>query len=210
MQKKDIPFRKLKARWAYIVPGRIPFETMSAIVAQLRKNGASIAMNPSSYYLKLGAKKLMPILRELDLIILNREEAAYLTGFRYNEEQKIFKKFDELVRGLAIMTDGPKGVLVSDGKKVYRAGIYKEKLVADRTGAGDSFGSGFVAGIMRRNRKLKVKDLTSDDIVYAIQLASANATANVEQVGAETGILRKGQFEKEKRWRTLPVKITDL
>src|SRR3989344_1498260 len=178
----EVPFTKLKARWAYISTGKIHLPVMGGIVAPLRKNKIKIAMNPSQYYLNKGLKILRPILAGLDVIILNREEAAYLTGFKYEEEKKIFKKFDEVVKGIAVMTDGPKGVMVSDGKNVYSAGIYKEKKIADRTGAGDAFGSGFVSALIEKskikNQKSKILErFSAEEIKSAIRLGSANGTS---------------------------------
>jgi sugar/nucleoside kinase (ribokinase family) len=74
---------------------------------------------------------------------------------------------------------------VSDGKKRYSAGV-PEAPVIDRTGAGDAFGSGFVSGFIQSN----------GDIEYAIQLGTANATSVVEDFGAKTGILKKGDWGK--------------
>ncbi len=191
--------KRVRAKWVYVSPGGIPFGAMLKIVRYFRKSGAKIAINPSNEYLKLGARKLMPLLSSLDMILLDREEAAYLTGISYEDERGIFRKFDKLVKGLAVMTDGPRGVKVSDGKKIYRAGIFKEKKIADRTGAGDAFGSGFVSGLIR----------SKGSVEYAIRLGSANATSVVEQIGAQTGILRRNEFTS-RRWAKLPVKITAL
>src|SRR3989344_4613858 len=191
---RDLPFAKLNAKWAYIVPGKIPLAIIMRAIAALRRKKAKIAMDPSKYYLNLGARRLRPILRELDVITLNREEAAYLTGVPYGNERAIFKKFDTLVKGIAVMHDGPRGVLVSDGRTIYRAGGFKEKKLVDRTGAGDAFGSGFVAGLAR-----------IQDIGYAIRLGSANATSVVEAIGAQAGILTKRRFESEPRWRCLAI-----
>ncbi len=197
---------------AYIAPGHIPFPILSAIISRLRKKGAFIAMNPSGFYLKMGAVKLGSILRNLDLIILNREEGAVLTGKKYEDEKGIFERFDTLVRGLAVMTDGPKGVMVSDGRIIYKAGIYREKRVADRTGAGDAFGSGFVAGLFQSLRRVvfKKRQFKPDDLRRAIRLGSANATSNVEQVGAQSGILTKREFEDQQRWKNLLIKTYSI
>lgn len=192
-------WNRIRAEWIYISPGGIPFAAMLKIVKRFRKSGAKIAINPSSEYLKLGANKLMPLLSSLDMILLDREEAAYLTGVPYEDDRGIFRKFDRLVKGIAVMTDGPRGVKVSDGKKIYHAGTFREKRIADRTGAGDAFGSGFVAGLIRKK----------GDIEYAIRLGSANATSVVEKVGAQAGILRRSEFAN-RRWSSLPVKITAL
>ncbi|MEK9173263.1 MAG: carbohydrate kinase family protein [Patescibacteria group bacterium] len=217
----EIPKRDFKVDCAYVVPGAISVPVVVSILKKLKQKGAFVAMNPSRHYIEIGAKKLRPILDLIDVIILNREEGAFLTGKRYLDEKGIFRKFDEMVGGLAVMTDGPKGVMVSDGRRIYKAGIYKEKRVADRTGAGDSFGSGFVAGLLRQvsgarfpastlvtaGRQVlgKRKEWSQKEIEYAIRLGSANATSNVEEIGAQSGILTRRQFETQNRWKNLPI-----
>ncbi|MEK7464716.1 MAG: PfkB family carbohydrate kinase, partial [Patescibacteria group bacterium] len=148
-------------------------------------------------YLEMGSK-LQMLLRSVNVVILNREEASHLTGVDYGKERLIFKKFDELTNGIAVMTDAAKGALVSDGQYVYKAGIFKEKRLVDRTGAGDAFGSGFVAGYLQKQ-----------DIHYALRVASANATSKVEHIGAQEGILRKKDLDN-KRWRYLDLDIEPL
>lgn len=215
LKKSDIPFSKLNARWAYIAPGRIAFPLMLAMIHALRKRGARIAMDPSKYYLKMGVQKLKPLLQHLDVIKMNREEASYLTGISYRDERRIFKKFDDLVKGIAVMTGGSKGVIVSDGKRIYKAGIYKEKVTADRTGAGDAFGSGFVAGLMKyqvESRKYKGEKIafSREAIEHAIRLGSANATSVVEHIGAQGGILTRRAFISQSRFKKLNIKEKKL
>ncbi|MDI6821027.1 MAG: carbohydrate kinase family protein [Patescibacteria group bacterium] len=197
-KKKDIPSKKLNCKWAYITPGAIPFSVIKELVFLLKKKGIKIAFNPSKHYLDFGAEKLTPILKNLDLVIVNREEASYLTGVLYKNERLIFKKFDDLVSGIAVITDGVRGAKVSDGKYLYSAGVFKEKKLIDRTGAGDAFGSGFVAGLIEKG-----------DIHYALRLATANATSVVEQIGTQTGILTKKEF-LNKRWRYLDLDVEPL
>ena len=197
-REKEIPMRKLKCRWAYISPGTISIPLTQNVVSHLKKIGAKVAMNLSKHYLDAGVAKLRQILRSLDVVVVNREEASYLTGIDYGKEKAIFGKFDELVPGIAVMTDGRNGASISDGKYIYRAGIFPEKELIDRTGAGDAFGSGFVAGMMRKR-----------DVCFALRLAAANSTSVVEQVGAEEGILRKEDFKK-KRWQYLDLDVEPL
>ena len=197
LQNKEIPFSELKSKWLYIVPSRIDILTMEKLVEHCHYQGITIAMNPSKFYLEKGAKNLKPFLDKIKVLIVNKEEASALTGF--TEKREVFKKLDELIKGIAIMTDGHNGVWVSNGKKLYQAEVFKEKIIADRTGAGDAFGSGFVAGL-----------LLKEDIEYAIRLGSANATSVVEHVGAHTGTLRKYEFENESRWKNLEVKTHEL
>lgn len=210
IQKKEIHLSALSGKWLYVTPGRIPFSVIYEIVTRAKKKGMRIAMNPSRGYVEMRYKKLKPIFDVLDIVFLNREEAAELTGSAYNKERDIFKKLDEMVDGIAVMTDGPRGVAASDGTRIYRAGIYKEKLVADRTGAGDAFGSGFVAALaaIDRTRFDKTRPYGKEDIQQAIRLGSANATSVVEHIGAQDGILTKQAFKRNPRWKRLPIQVS--
>lgn len=200
-----LPSQRLwRPRWAYIVPGNISFTTIEKLVNYFCRQGTKIAMNPSAYYLNMGAKKLKPLLDKINVILLNREEACFLTNMRYGNEKRLFQKLDEFIDGIAVMTEGPKGVRVSDGRNIFHAGCYKEKRIVDRTGAGDAFGSGFVAGLMQKG------DFSKEAIMYAVKLASANATSKVENMGAKGGLLTKRQFEKDERWKKLKIYIQPI
>jgi len=86
------------------------------------------------------------------------------------------------------MSKGPRGVEVSDGKTRYLAGV-PESPIVDRTGAGDSFGSGFVSGYILAG------DVSEEEkIKYAIQLGTANATSVVQYFGAKKGVLKKDEW----------------
>ena len=113
---------------------------------------------------------------------MNQEEASGLTGIDYKKEEEIFKFTDEIIAGVLVMTKGPGGVVVSDGKNIYRAGV-PDSPVVERTGAGDAFSSGFIAEYIR-----------SGDVSKAIQFATANASSVVTQYGSKAGILKKDDW----------------
>ncbi len=201
--------QKAKATWVYIAPGAIPFPVISKLVNHYAALGAHIAINPSGHYLKYGVKRLQPIFKKAHVVILNRAEASRLTGAAYENERAIFKRFESLFGGLAVMTDGAQGVMVSNGKTIYKAGIFKEKALLDRTGAGDAFGSGFVAALLRNSAGVKAGDTYSAHAVEeAIRFASANATAVVEHIGAKQGILTVSQFARDARFKNLVIRKT--
>ncbi|MFH1129576.1 MAG: carbohydrate kinase family protein [Patescibacteria group bacterium] len=193
LNENDIPLNKLKAKWFYIAP--LPGEsakTLLPIINFAKKNNIKVALNPGKDQLSLGLEGLKDVLNAVDILNLNQEEGAKLAELPFEQENEIFKKLDEYVRGIVIMTKGPEGVVVSDGEYIYRAGTFKEEKFIDRTGAGDAFGSGFVSGIMRY-----------DTIEEAIRLGTANGTAVVEAMGAKNGLLTKKRFETESRWEKL-------
>lgn len=204
---KEIPFNKLKGKWVYIIPGKIPMPILEKIFNHFWENKTFIAFNPSRHVIEEGIDKLKPLLNKTKVVILNREEASYLTGIDYNKEKEIFKKLDGIVNGITVMTDGADGVFVSDGHIIYKSGIFQEKKVVDRTGSGDAFGSGFITGLIQKEEECKKGLCQIDNIEYAIRLGSANATSVIEYIGAKKGILTKKDFNSDKRWQKLPIKI---
>ncbi len=215
---KEIPYDKLFASWVYVASGSIPFPVIERILSLLKKRGAKIALNPSKDMLEKGIRRLRKIFNWCQVVFLNREEASYLTGINYLKTKEIFKKLDESVSGVAVMTDGEKGAYVSDGKILYQAGVFKEKRVVDRTGAGDAFGSGFVAGLLEwekknffsKDKNYKKNGFDQKQISYALKKASANATSVIEHLGANQGILTAKDFSHQKRWKNLKILIKKL
>lgn len=198
LNDKDLSIEGVQAKWVYVVPGAIELSVIFALVKHFKTGGAKIAINPSSHYLAMGFETLKPLLTLVDVVTMNREEAATLTGESFENETAICKKFDELVGGVAVMTDGPKGSVVSYQGTILRAGIFKEEVLADRTGAGDAFGSGFVAGLFESAA------VTEDALREGIRLGSANSTSVVEHIGAKEGILTKEQARAE-RWQNFTI-----
>lgn len=181
--KKNIPWRIIKqARWFYLAPfsGKLASLTED-LINFAQKNKIKVAWNPGYNQLKFSKPIFERILRKIDILILNKEEASELAKISYKEEKEIFNKIDKMTKGIVIMTKGGEGVVVSDGKYLYRAPALGLKFI-DATGAGDAFGSGFVAGMIQKN-----------DIIYAIQLAMANSGYNITKWGAKEGLLGKNQ-----------------
>jgi len=193
---KDIP--SMKAKWWYIAPGKIQSSIILDLVKKLKKEKTNIAFNPSGHYIEHERQALKTLCGFADVVIVNREEGAKITEKPYEKIKDTFKAFDAMVHGIAVLTDGPSGAYVSDGRMMYRSRAFKEKKLVDRTGAGDAFGSGFVAGFIQKN-----------DIGYALRLASANATSVVEYLGAQKGILSKKDFLAS-RWKFVDLDVESL
>jgi sugar/nucleoside kinase (ribokinase family) len=220
-QKTDIPWSQLKSQWWYLSLAGESDKFLKPLLAFAKENKIHVAFNPSGHHIAHKRKEILSSLKNLSFLVLNAGEAAELVGISFKKEKEVFKKLDKLTPGIVAVTDGSNGVTVSDGTYLYKAGIFKEKRIADRTGAGDSFGSGFVAGLMEKLQDYKIAELQKlknksaisnlqSVIKYSIRLATANATSVVEYVGATEGILTKAQFEKENRWRNLKIKISKL
>lgn len=198
LKDSSIPWKHLHAKWLYVnhMTGSND-KLLPRLLRTARKKGVKIAWNPGSTQFE-NRKRMLPLLTYADVFIVNQEEASLITGISYEKRKKVFEKLDNLVHGLVIMTKGPKGVEVSDGKTVWSAGILPMKKIVDRTGAGDAFGSGFIASLMKH----------PNDIEKAIQLGSANATGVLTVWGANHGLLIKS--DSPLKWGTLRIKAQSL
>jgi len=182
---KKIDWDELKTKWFYLAPlsGKLG-EMTEEIINHASENDIKVAFNPGTSQLEFSDKKMDKILEEVEVLILNQEEASQLTGISYEQEKEIFKEIDRRCPTIVVMTKGDEGAVVSDGEYLYRG----DPLPIDvkyATGAGDSFGSGFVTGLIE-----------AQDIEYAIQLGMANGTACLQKKGAKNGLLRGEDFRR--------------
>jgi ribokinase len=192
---EDVPWKKIKSSWFYLAPfgdllclpaGR-QATGFESLVNFAFENKIKVAVNPSKQQLSLPENQLKNILKKVDILFLNQEEASFLTKIPFEQESEIFKKIDEICPGIAVMTKGGEGVTVSDGKYLYSAKPNPDRKIIDTTGAGDSFASGFLSDYIRNN----------GNIEKAIQLGLANSEGNLSEIGAKTGLLDKNsEFKK--------------
>ncbi|MGC9603625.1 MAG: carbohydrate kinase family protein [Minisyncoccia bacterium] len=203
---EDIEMSQFKSKWWYLSLSGESTKYFGEFMALARKNRVAVAFNPSGYHLKHHRKEILKHLKDISFLVLNEEEAAILSGVSFSKERQVFKKLDALMPGILAVTNGNKGATVSDGKFVYKAGTFKEKKLVDRTGAGDAFGSGFTAGLLMSGiSSSNIGGVTQKQVVHALRLASANATATIEKLGATEGVLTRIGFENP-RWKNLKIK----
>jgi sugar/nucleoside kinase (ribokinase family) len=174
---KNFDLSKSTADWIYISSMAGDMDVLDDIFHQAKDIRKKICYNPGKDELKI-ISKLRPLLEDVDVLLVNKEEAQMIVDGETLEElvRKLANRVD-----VVIVSDGRKGVMASDGKTIVRAGMYEDVKVVDRTGAGDAFGSGFLSQ-WANGKSLK------DSVV----LASANSTSVVTKIGAKAGILHKG------------------
>lgn len=173
---KNFDLKESDADWLYVSSMAGSMETLDKIFTQARRLGMKIMFNPGKGELAHPAK-LKSLLEDVEVLSVNKEEMKQIV--EGSELEELARHALHYV-AVAIVSDGPNGVLATDGKTVVRAGMYEDVKVIDRTGAGDAFGSGFLSQ-WAQGKPLK------ESIVFA----SANSTSVVTKIGAKTGILHK-------------------
>ncbi len=129
-----------------------------------------------------GSKLVKSIIAASDFIKPSLDDAKYLFG--PDTPENYLEKYLQVGANIVILTMGKDGALVSDGKEKYRLKVYSKKVV-DVTGAGDSFWSGFMIGI-----------LDGLSIREAVKLGNATAAFKIRGIGALSQVPEKDYLLK--------------
>lgn len=163
--------------WLYLSTFSGAMPVLETIITRAKSQGVKIAFNPGKAELDQ-PELLRGLLEDIDILIMNKEEAMQVVNGQSSEE---LARHATHYCPVVVISDGPNGVIATDGKTVVEAGMYEDVPVLDRTGAGDAFGSGFLSQ-WAKGKSLK------DSVIFA----SANSTSVVTKIGAKEGILHMG------------------
>lgn len=180
LDPNDIPMRALKrADWIHLssISGR--FSTLQRIVAGLEEGKTSCSWNPGSAELDLiNAKKLKADSIPCQIMIVNAEEWK-----KIRLHQQAFKAVVPEI----IVTDGSRGgkLYLKNARRPHSFTSSGVRTV-DATGAGDSFGVGYVSA--------RLKGLPP---IEALEWGIANAGSVVSELGAKAGLLTAAELSKQ-------------
>lgn len=192
LEKSLIDFEKLQARWFCISHLEGNLGLFAEILGFAQKNKIKIAFNPGRKEIEK-KEELLPLVKEIDLLVLNQEEAARLVGADYFDP-KVFPQSAKISQGLVAVTRGAEGAYLFDCQdRLLRAEGFKVEMV-DATGAGDGFFCGLVAGLL--------KDWPLEK---ALKLGLANGASVVTEIGAKTGLLSENNVHN---WLNKPLKMS--
>lgn len=147
--------------------------------------GVKLAFQPGTYQMKFGAERLARLYRHTKILVLNKEEAALVSGnVNKDDLHASFDKLHAMGPEIVCITDGPNGAYASgEGKRLFMP-IYPDPAPPyERTGAGDSFASTFTAALMK-----------GKPLEEALQWGPINSMNVVQHVGAQEGLLSETQL----------------
>lgn len=144
-----------------------------------------MAFQPGTFQMQAGVERLKRIYKRSAILILNREEAAFVGGGNHEDINDLFDHLHALGPQVVVITDGPKGAYASDGHQRLKMPLYPDPAPPiDRTGAGDAFASTFVAAA--------AKGLGLED---ALRWAPINSMSVVQKVGAQAGLVTERELQ---------------
>jgi sugar/nucleoside kinase (ribokinase family) len=174
-------------RWVYfssISENALPYHDQ--VADWLEENPeVKFAFQPGTFQMEAGVERLKRLYARSEVVILNREEAVLVTGGDYHNLHDLLDRMHGFGVKIAVITDGPDGAYVSDGKQRLQMPLYPDPAPPkERTGAGDAFSSTFVAALVKGN-----------NIEGALQWAPINSMNVVQHVGAQAGLLDQDEIE---------------
>jgi sugar/nucleoside kinase (ribokinase family) len=186
------PLKRMKTKWLSVssLTGNWSRET-NIILACLKKNRAKLILAPSTSMIREGYRNLRKLLKNTEIILLNKNEAIEIAANERIESVNVkvlIKLLHRLGPKIVCITGGRKGAWASlasesrrasDGKKIYYSPIKKVKTV-DVTGAGDAFASGFLG--------LYIKGAS---IEKSLKMGIINSANVVRHIGTTKGLLSK-------------------
>jgi len=162
--------------WLYVTTFRGNMDMLDLFFTKAKSLGAKIMFNPGNLELQ-HKRKLLGLLSDVDVLLVNKQEAKKIVDGSTLLE--LINRIKNYVPN-AIITDSHQGAIATDQEEIYRIGLYEDVKVKDSTGAGDAFGSGFLAAYA-----------SGKSFKESLVFASANSTSVVQKIGSKAGIINQ-------------------
>jgi len=176
LKMSDINLKELKTKWIYFASAmKTTFETQEKLAKFAKKHNIKVAFNPSEYEVKLGIRKLKPILSRTNVLIFNRDEAEILTNKK--DIQVIMNILNKFGIEVICITDGSDDLYVYYNNEIKKITPHKIKVI-DMTGAGDALASGFLSAFIK-----------TGDVELALKVGLANSQAEISGYGTKNKLL---------------------
>jgi ribokinase len=154
-------------------------EEAARIAHNSAKGKVVVSFDPGRAKSHLGYQKLMPILKNIDYLIINRIEAMRMCGLQKDKDKDIIEIISTLKSRIPenntlIIKGGSKETIVKSNDEFFAVPPYKVKIF-DTIGAGDAFSGGFITALLQ-DKSLK----------EAIIMAHATAGYKIQYGGAQS------------------------
>lgn len=157
------------------------------------------ALNPGSRQLSDTLDDVLALLPKIEILFVNLGEAQKIAKDPSPDIKIIMKKLKTWGVKIAVVTDGINGSYAIDRTgEIYQIGVVSKEKPIERTGAGDSYATGFLYAV-----------LNGHPVKEAMRYGALNADCVIKKIGAQEGLLNREEIEqKSKENPTLtPVRI---
>jgi len=161
----------------------------TSVLDQMEKQPKLVVLDTMNFWMDCALPELMDVIKRVDVITINDEEARQLTG-----EYSLVKaaaKIHTMGPKYVVIKKGEHGALLFHNKEIFFAPALPLEEVFDPTGAGDTFAGGF-SGFIAQSENVSFENM-KNAIIYASNLASFC----VEKFGTERMVkLEKAEVQQ--------------
>ncbi len=157
--------------------GNLHPEIQLDVIRQMEKRPKLIVLDTMNYWMNHTWDTLMEVIREIDVIVINDEEARQLSG-QYSLV-KAASMIGAMGPDYVVIKKGENGALLFHGDRIFFAPALPLEDIFDPTGAGDSFAGGFT-GYLAETENISFSNL-KNAVIHGSNLASFS----VERFGTE-------------------------
>jgi sugar/nucleoside kinase (ribokinase family) len=182
----EFPVKLPKAPWVYLTSMGDTFQPFFNHLYEwlILNPEVHLAFNPGSRQLRAGFDAIAKMISRTKILFVNRQEAEGLVNFSGSEgkERELLNALIKLGVACPVVTDGENGSFVFDGQKYLKCNILPVDAY-ERTGAGDAFGSGFLAAIIK-----------GKGFGEALLWGTVNSASVIGYTGSQKGLLRENEM----------------
>ena len=160
-----------------VVLGNLAPASQFEVISQLLNPEALIVLDTMNFWMDNAMDELLKVLKKVDVITINEEEARQLTG--ENSVVLAARKIYKMGPRFVVIKKGEHGVLLFNDENIFSAPAFPLEKVFDPTGAGDTFAGGFAGFLTKTN------DFSFENMKLAVIYGSAMASFSVEKFGPE-------------------------
>ena len=185
-----VPALASAPRWLYLSSlGENSLPYHNAVLDMLKKYPeAKLAFQPGTFQMKMGKEALAGVYARADIFFCNKEEAEKILGLPAGQDMKsLLSAIRALGPKMAVITDDVRGCYAMDGSgNAFHCPRYPDPSPPyEITGAGDALASTAVCALE-----------LGKDLGEALRWGSVNASAVLQKIGAQEGLLTREQLEK--------------
>lgn len=177
LQISQINFDKLlSTKWLYLTSLEGNLDLLEHLIGFAVENNIKVALNPGNR--ELGQpKRLHPLLKHLDFLLLNGNESETLTGVNIYKSE-FPDKLLSFGSKINAITNGRDGAYIYTPEAGRLFSPIQNVHPVDETGAGDAFGSTFIASLIHGN-----------NLETSLEWGIKNSASVVSILGAKPGLL---------------------
>jgi sugar/nucleoside kinase (ribokinase family) len=161
----------------YLMLGNLVPSVQMKVIRQMNNRPRLIVLDTMNFWMDSAMDNLREVLREIDVLTINDEEARQLSG------EHSLVKAARIIHGMGpkilVVKKGENGALLFSKDQIFFAPALPLAEVFDPTGAGDTFAGGFIGYLA------KTGDLSFSSLKRAVIYGSAMASFCVEKFGIE-------------------------